>query len=315
MNSIVFNEADGVEYDPLYNEILLLLSEYDNAADPLINSEVNDTVDWRDICEKCERLLTACKDLRVMIWHLRATLHTQGIIALFQSIRRIDEALASGERVFPHIPDEPEGSSHAAALGWMSTASCLSEIKQSRLIADHALTVEELQSCLAQEESPLTWSALIVLLGQSAVWYQESGCPALQFQCSFLVEALERIEHYANQHSDGYLLDCRNLRTMLSKMVAQLAALEPPSIDSEPVINTTIEPSIRQDGQIRSRQDAILMMNNIIGYFKLHEPGHPAPIFIRRAQKLIGMEFEDIIDELMPDARGALGIFIGTSSD
>ncbi|HEY3982427.1 ImpA family type VI secretion system protein [Cedecea sp.] len=315
MNAIVFNEIDGVEYDPLYNEILLALSDHDNSADPLINSEESESVDWVDICEKCERLLTACKDLRVMIWHLRATLHTQGIIALFHDIRRIDEALASGETVFPHMPDEPEGSSHAAALGWMATASCLSEIKQARLMADSTLTIEELQRCMLQDDSVLTWSELIVILGKSAVRYQAQGCPALQFQCSFVVEALARIEQYANQHSDSYQLDCRNLRAVLSKMAAQLAGLEQPPVDDAGVVTEVPDENstLRRDGQIRSRQDAVLMMNSIIDYFKAHEPSHPAPIFIRRAQKLIGMEFEDIVEELMPDARGALGTFIGKS--
>lgn len=317
MDAVVFNKADGVEYDPLYNEILLTLSDYDNSTNPLDNYGNNELIDWRSLSEKCEWLLTACKDLRVMMWHLRATLHIHGVIGLFQSIRRIDEALASGEMLYPQMSDEAIGSGHSAALGWLATASCLVEIKMSRLTTDGTLTLDTLQRALQQgSAAELGYAEIVVILEQSVVWFQEQGCPSLVHQCLFVVEALERIEQYVNQYSDGYLLECRNLRALLSTISAQLTTLG----QQTPEFELGEEPeglanmgSGREFRQIRSRQEAILLINSIIAYFKTYEPSHPAPIFMRRAQKLIGMEFEDIIEELMPDARGGLETFIGRS--
>ncbi|MCS3408358.1 ImpA family type VI secretion system protein [Serratia sp. AKBS12] len=319
MSTIIFNHIDGVEYDPLYNEILLALSEYDNSADPLNNSENIATVNWSDIREKSERLLDVCQDLRVMMWHLRASLHTQGIIALYRGMCRIDGALAAGGTIYPQMPDEPAGSSHAAALGWLSTVSCLSELRKARLAPELPLSLEAVQASLAQEgESSISFSELVVVLENSAVHYQELDCPPLQPQLLFVVEALKRIEHYANQNSDGYQLDCRNLRALLTKTAEQLMVLYASETNLAEVEGADeIWPSqagaSRGEGKVRSRQDAILLLDKVIDYFKTYEPSHPAPIFIRRSQKMIGMEFEEIVEELMPDAMGALASFIGKS--
>lgn len=319
MNTIVFNEVDGVEYDPLYNEILLALSEHDNSADPLNNSENITTINWLDIREKSERLLEACQDLRVMMWHLRASLHTQGILALFQNVHLIDEALAAGGVLYPQMPDEPAGSSHAAALGWLSTASCLSELRKARLTPEIPLALDAVQASLAQEsESPVSFPELVVMLENSAAYYLELGCPPLQAQLVFVVEALKRIEHYANQNSDDYQLDCRTLRALLTKIAEQLDGLY--ASETTPAEQGDVEeiqpesPECgRGGGKIRSRQDVILLLDKIIDYFKTYEPSHPAPIFIRRSQKMIGMEFEEIVQELMPDAMGTLASFVGKS--
>ncbi|WP_336768929.1 ImpA family type VI secretion system protein [Pantoea endophytica] len=316
MKDILFNEDDGVEYDPLYNEILLLLSGYDSADSPVDAPENNSVINWSDISEKCSRLLVVCKDLRVMMWRLRADLRTQGVAALYETLREIDSLLTSGERLYPHIPDEPAGCSHAAALGWLSAGVCMSELKAARLASGQSLTFGGLVQTLIQEgDVTVSFSELIVILGKAAESYQEQDCPVLLAQLLFCAEALTRIEHYANQHSDDYQLDCRGLRKLLMKTHAQLAELSSKEID-ETVENDLYEAPalslISGQGKIKSRQDAILMLDKIIDYFKTYEPSHPAPIFIRRSQKLIGMEFGEIIEELMPEASDTLAKFTGT---
>lgn len=316
MDTVIFNETDGVEYDPLYNEILLALSGYDNSADPLNDSENSEPVSWIDIRGKSERLLSVCPDLRVLVWHMRACLHTQGIIALYRGIRRIDNVLAAGGTIYPQIPDEPAGRSHAAALGWLSTTFCVAELKKVRLTQEIPLALDTVQASLTQEGEPaLSFSELVMLLENSAVHYQENESPPLQAQFEFVVEALIRIEHYANQNSDDYQLDCRNLGALLAKIAEQLAALYASKIDSEDVDRDKGSPATkdRTEGKVRGRQEAILLLDKVIDYFKTYEPSHPAPIFIRRSQKLIGMEFEEIVEDLIPEAMAALAPFIGKS--
>ncbi|ARP91778.1 hypothetical protein CAL14_17020 [Bordetella genomosp. 9] len=60
-------------------------------------------------------------------------------------------------------------------------------------------------------------------------------------------------------------------------------------------------PAMRwQDAQIQSRDDASAMLTKVCAYFEVHEPGHPAPYLIRRAQQLIPLSFHDIIRNLAP---------------
>ncbi|MHC9060920.1 type VI secretion system protein TssA [Pantoea sp. y20] len=317
MKDILFSDEDGVEYDPLYNEILLLLSGYDSADSPVDTPENNSVINWIDISEKCSRLLAVCKDLRVMMWRLRAELRTRGVAALYESLHEIDSLLTSEERLYPHIPDEPVGCSHAAALGWLSAGTCTSELKSARLVSVQSLTFGSLVQTLAQESNEnVSFSELIVILEKVTDSYQEQGYPTLLRLLFSCVEALKRIENYANQHSDDYQLDCSGLRMLLSKTHAKLAELSSKEIDETVENSIYEEPALllsSAQGKIKSRQDAILMLDKIIDYFKTYEPSHPAPIFIRRSQKMIGMEFGEIIEELMPEASDTLAKFIGTN--
>ncbi len=53
--------------------------------------------------------------------------------------------------------------------------------------------------------------------------------------------------------------------------------------------------------QVTSRADAQLMLEKARQYFAQHEPSHPAPLMIDRVQKLIELNFMDIIRDLAPD--------------
>src|SRR5439155_26993567 len=59
-------------------------------------------------------------------------------------------------------------------------------------------------------------------------------------------------------------------------------------------------------GEIRSRDDALRMLELVCSYLELHEPSNPAPLFIRRAQRLIKKSFLEIVRDLMPDSLSQL---------
>jgi type VI secretion system protein ImpA len=59
-------------------------------------------------------------------------------------------------------------------------------------------------------------------------------------------------------------------------------------------------------GEIRSRDDAVRMLELVCNYLERHEPSNPAPLFIRRAQRLIKKSFLEIVRDLMPDSLSQL---------
>ena len=59
-------------------------------------------------------------------------------------------------------------------------------------------------------------------------------------------------------------------------------------------------------GELRSRHDAVQMLEMVCRYMEQHEPSNPAPLFIRRAQRLIKMNFVEIVKDLMPDSLAQL---------
>lgn len=54
-------------------------------------------------------------------------------------------------------------------------------------------------------------------------------------------------------------------------------------------------------GQVTSRADAAAALERVCLWLEGHEPAHPAPLLIRRAQRLLDMSFLDIVRDLAPD--------------
>lgn len=55
-------------------------------------------------------------------------------------------------------------------------------------------------------------------------------------------------------------------------------------------------------GAIASREDAIRALGRIIDWIERNDPSNPAPLLIRRAQRLINKSFLDILRDLAPDS-------------
>lgn len=68
------------------------------------------------------------------------------------------------------------------------------------------------------------------------------------------------------------------------------------------VVDTTKNTDNKMMKKLSTREDAIEILEEICVFLEQSEPAHPAPLFIRRGQKLLGMNFLEIVKELSPDA-------------
>ena len=69
-----------------------------------------------------------------------------------------------------------------------------------------------------------------------------------------------------------------------------------------------------ESAAIRSREDVIRALERICQYYARNEPSSPLPFLLRRAQRLVEMDFLQIIDELTPDARAHLDTIVGVKT-
>jgi type VI secretion system protein ImpA len=60
-------------------------------------------------------------------------------------------------------------------------------------------------------------------------------------------------------------------------------------------------PASRAPGSISSREDASRALERVCEWIERNEPSSPAPLLIRRAQRLMSKTFIDIIRDLTPD--------------
>ncbi|HGE8486220.1 TPA: ImpA family type VI secretion system protein [Serratia marcescens] len=320
MNEVISTAVNGVEFDPRYSEIEFTLSEFDSQTDPLNAVDNARDINWHAIREQSAALLDQCFDLHVVLWFMRANLHIDGFSAVYQGIRAIDGKYAEeGSTIFPQADMEPATDSfHAAALGWLATSSCLHEIKNSKIFPDTPLTTDELLNMRMdeQEGKSLHFSEVVKVLGQADSYFAGRNMPSLKEQLSQGIDALERVENYANLQAEDYRLDCRQVRDYLALFSRQLLSLEqqelPEEIGAAPADAEAAEAPATLPGKyIRSRQDVILLLDQVLDYFQNYEPSHPAPILIRRSQKMIGMDFATIVEELLPEFLASLNQLSG----
>ncbi|MGP3066480.1 type VI secretion system protein TssA [Serratia nevei] len=320
MNEVISTAVNGVEFDPRYSEIEFTLSEFDSQTDPLNAVDNARDINWHAIREQSAALLEQCFDLHVVLWFMRANLHIDGFSAVYQGITAIDGKYAEeGSTIFPQADMEPATDSfHAAALGWLATSSCLHEIKNSKIFPDTPLTTDELLNMRMdeQEGKSLHFSEVVKVLGQADSYFAGRNMPSLKEQLSQGIDALERVENYANLQAEDYRLDCRHVRDYLALFSRQLLSLEqqelPEEIGAAPADAEAAEAQATLPGKyIRSRQDVILLLDQVLDYFQNYEPSHPAPILIRRSQKMIGMDFATIVEELLPESLASLNQLSG----
>lgn len=64
-------------------------------------------------------------------------------------------------------------------------------------------------------------------------------------------------------------------------------------------------------GEVRSREDVRRALQRVCAYLEQHEPSSPASLFARRAERMLGMDFIQIVRELSPDAMPQIQIVTG----
>lgn len=68
-------------------------------------------------------------------------------------------------------------------------------------------------------------------------------------------------------------------------------------------------------GALRTRDDAIKALDKVCEWIELNEPTNPAPLLIRRAQRLMSKNFMDIIRDLVPDGVDQSAKLAGVPND
>ncbi|NZD47911.1 type VI secretion system protein TssA [Sphaerotilus sulfidivorans] len=86
--------------------------------------------------------------------------------------------------------------------------------------------------------------------------------------------------------------------------VAPQAGAAPPSASVDaavPVAAAMVAVPAPPPGTITSRDEALRQLERVCDWLERNEPSHPAPLLIRRAQRLMGKSFFEIVKDLASD--------------
>jgi type VI secretion system protein ImpA len=241
-------------------------------------------VEWAKELARTEALARKGRDLRVWVWLTRAALAAEGLEGLVRGLELIERGLASFWDTLPPLdPDDPDPAGrylarvNAMALLGASSAH-LKPAEAARLRSVRHL-VEDLERRAAgrppEELAPLAGrarAALAAIKARFASGFGAAADPQLGFEA--LDSALARVTTPA---------------VPAGAPAADAAAADGPGA-----------PAGAPAGPARTREDVVRLLDQVLDYYRRHEPSSPVPLLVTRAKRLVPMSFVEALKELAP---------------
>ncbi|VWC32116.1 hypothetical protein BLA6863_06479 [Burkholderia lata] len=237
---------------------------------------------WGAIEKACVRLLGKEGDVRVAIWYIRAGLERKEFRAFRLGMAALSRILVDFQRktqTSTHS-NELELEIYLAQVAWLSTPQFARKLS--------LLNFPEIGASISDVRKNKFES---FVSGESI----GNLCSEIDEVVGFLEEANGWAEsHFArgvNFDDSIALLDdvVRVLRGVVGKNVNE---------DLGIFANGEMEIQRGNCSAILSRADVDAAIDEIIKYFNINEPSHPAPILLMRVKKLVGADFSELMQEL-----------------
>ena len=267
--------------------------------------------DWIDIKKRCEVLLSRTKDLRVAILLTRALSHAEGMEGLASGLLLIQNLLAQyWDSVHPHLdPSEDHDptmrfnalaplADHDTLLRDIRTISFVSTSKHGRAtVRDMLVVLGKLP--VPKEDVPSRATLEEVIRNSENTSTVQAAHDALQAVSSIRVFLAEKV-------GEERAPNLQPLDDMLKAVVqmcdSAVGMSEMPGKHTTKVPVGNVVAPVRSSGAINSREDVVQMLDNICEFIERTEPANPAPLLIRRAQRLMSKNFVEIIQDLAPES-------------
>ncbi|SDD81568.1 type VI secretion system protein TssA [Paraburkholderia lycopersici] len=281
--------------------------------------------DWLLVERLASALLTRTKDLRVMIHLCLAWTHLRDLRGYLDGLNLLEQTLTQyGSQVFPQfdIEGEPDPYLRINALAALGDQAVVGEAVQTAIIVRTTggeISLRDACALLDRSRSecpgfPGGRAQLVDELSKT----DQPACQTIRALASGIARLRDSIVRMLGEEGlpeMGHLLKCM---TALAEVGARVDAKNASGeFDAGPsgqaqTSGSAGTPAL-QDGRIRCREEALAALRRVQEYFREHEPGHPAPLMLERVQRVIAMNFLEILEDLAPDCLGPVRNILGTS--
>lgn len=313
-----------LEYDPDFISLFLAATRKPErqSGESVVPAE---EPDWADVRRRSESILARSKDIRVAVLLTRALTRTANLDGLCSGIQLTYQLLSRfWDEVHPRLdPTEdldPTMRLNAlasfadpdAVLGDLRSALLIPTGKQRRISVRDVLGVA---GKLPLAEGAPTQVEMETILAD-AVSRNEVSVAAIRSALatageikSFLIEKVG-----ADRATDfSPLID--TLKSV-AQLIDKVSGAETRGTASDGVIghDSGGRPAVASS-EIRSREDAVLVLERVCAFIERTEPANPAPLFIRRARQLLTKSFIEIIQDLAPESLGQIQKMAGLNHE
>ncbi|HET7794448.1 MAG TPA: type VI secretion system protein TssA [Rhizobacter sp.] len=265
--------------------------------------------DWRVVHEQAMALAGRTRDLRVAVLLARASARLQGVVAYTSSLSLVAGLLERHwERVYPQLDadDNNDPTMRLNALAPLVDADAgLADLRAAAIGSGRpALTVRQVELASGKAE-PLPSESVPtlegVLQGLQAAEAQDAGTLAALKQAQAEVKRIEALLIDKVGGAQGpELRPLRVLTQALASVAAQADGSGEAANDANDNTAAGSAAARSTPGALQSREDVNRLLDRACEWLERNEPTNPAPLLIRRAQRLMGKSFLEIIRDLAP---------------
>lgn len=307
--------GENLEYDPAYLELMRLAQgtpERQMGATIIPAEEPN----WRDVRDRCGELFGRTKDLTITIKLCESLLRLDGIAGLRDGLRVVAGLLDQRwDHLFPML-DPEDGNDPTARLtilsGLTDASQFVSRVRAVPLTDSMAgkFGLREIAWAKGQGAPPAGVEAPKPEIIEAA--FRDTSVEALS---SLALAAEETIGflHAIDQRLTSLLgvgqgVSFEPLVRVLGEVVTEVRSHLPgqlsgdgASADGKGTAPAGTGSPRTGSGDIRSPDDVRAAIDRICTYYERYEPSSPLPLLLRRAQRLVGKSFLEIMKDVSPD--------------
>jgi type VI secretion system protein ImpA len=283
---------------------------------------------WPKVAELAQGLLLRSKDLRVAVHLTRALTRTEGIPGLANAIDLINGLLQRHwDRLYPLLEAE-RGNDPTERLNALAPLadpeSVLGDLRHVNVVnsREHGqLQAREVEIALGRLAAPPRATnasapkTLVQIHAQmAAAFTDDRTVPTALREARDRVFAIQTLM-VERVGGDG-AVDLKPLVQCLESLLEACdGALGVPAVAGRDTLASEAGAGVGRHGipgEIATREDAVHALDLVCSYLERHEPSNPAPLFIRRAQRLMTKNFVEIVKDLLPDSLSNLERLAGS---
>ncbi len=275
--------------------------------------------DWRQVKEAALDLMGRTRDLRVGVFLARALVHTDGISGLSDGLALLHGLLERHwDTVHPQL-DPEDGSDPTIRVTPLATLNhpetMLRSVREAPLVTARTAGRFSVRDVLmARGRLPVPAGGAPPDPASVDAAMRECELDALQATANALGRSVDEVTRIGDILTEkvgaAQSIDLSDLAGLLRS--GRKALAEELSRRGVAVVVEEGTPPAAPDagprpappaGEIASREDAIRVLEKVCDYFETHEPSSPVPILLRRAKRLVGKNFVEIVRDIASDAQ------------
>jgi type VI secretion system protein ImpA len=314
-----------LEYDPRF---LALEEEVRGKPEQEMGGTVIPAVepDWPKVLEQAQSLLVLSKDLRIALHLVRALTHIESLSGFVAGIGLVNGLL---ERYWVDIHPRLDAEDNNDPTVRLNALAPLEPPKGAGAVETLLRDLRETAVVPPTPQGKVTVRDLLIADGKlsGAVGGQSAAAidailreavdkdPAAAALPDQAIAAAQRLRTLVAERVGGELApDVSAIVDMLKPAVQRMARLM--GLGDQSIGETGMAAGRGSfGGEIRGRDDVNRAIDAICAFMERTEPANPAPLLLRRAQRLLNKSFVELIADLAPDSVGQVRLIAGLKDE